>query len=50
MLKSDGKRGILDLMLSRKIQQVGTENKEHLIVELKRPKVKIGRDEIHSDT
>ena len=47
VLNSDGKRGILGLMLSRKIQQAGTENKEHLIVELKRPKVKIGRDEIN---
>ncbi len=47
VLKSDGKRGIVDLMLSRKIQQAGTENKEHLIVELKRPKVQIGRNEIN---
>ena len=36
VLKSDGKRGILDLMLSRKIQLVGTRVQEHLVVELKR--------------
>ena len=46
VLKSDGKRGIIDLMLSRKIQLVGTKVQEHLVVELKRPKVIMGRNEI----
>ena len=46
VLKADGKRGILDLMLSRKIQLVGTKVQEHLVIELKRPKAIIGRDEI----
>ena len=47
VLKSDGKRGILDLMLSRKIQLVGTRVQEHLVVELKRPKAIIGQSEIN---
>ena len=46
VLKSDGKRGIIDLMLSRKIQLVGTKVQEHLVIELKRPKAIIGSDEI----
>jgi len=38
----DGKKGIVDLMLSRIIPQPKAEKREHLIVELKRPKQKIG--------
>lgn len=39
----DGKSGVLDIMLSR---LVASPNKlEHLVVELKRPKVKIGQDQ-----
>jgi hypothetical protein len=37
----DGRRGIVDLMFSRNIQLAGSEEREHLIVELKRPDVKI---------
>lgn len=37
----DGRRGIVDLMLSRQIPQPQTDRAEHLIVELKRPKQKI---------
>jgi hypothetical protein len=39
-----GKRGIVDLMLSRIIPQPRAEEREHLIVELKRPKVPIDDD------
>ncbi|MEL6790899.1 MAG: DNA mismatch repair protein, partial [Pseudomonadota bacterium] len=42
----DGKRGIVDLMLSRSVPQNRAEEREHLIVELKRPTVKIGSAEI----
>ena len=37
----DGRKGIVDLMLSRMIPQSRSEQREHLIVELKRPSVKI---------
>lgn len=40
------KRGIVDLMLSRTLRRHRAEELEHLIVELKRPKVKIGDGEI----
>ncbi len=39
--RADGSRGIVDLMFSRSIQLAGAEDREHLIVELKRPKIKI---------
>ena len=39
--RADGSRGIVDLMFSRNIQLAGAEDREHLIVELKRPKAKI---------
>ena len=39
-------RGIVDLMLSRALRRHRADELEHLIVELKRPKVKIGDDEI----
>ncbi|MFN3746898.1 MAG: hypothetical protein ACK4TL_19535 [Hyphomicrobiaceae bacterium] len=35
----DGSRGIVDLMFSRNIQLAGSEEREHLVVELKRPNV-----------
>ena len=41
VLREDGKRGIVDLMFSRNIQLAGSEDREHLVVELKRPDVKI---------
>lgn len=41
----DGTDGIIDLMFSRCIVQPGVAAREHLIVELKRPSVKIGRKE-----
>lgn len=42
----DGKTGIVDLMLSRSVPQSRADEREHLIVELKRPSVKLGADEI----
>ncbi|MGH9865745.1 MAG: ATP-binding protein, partial [Candidatus Acidiferrales bacterium] len=40
------KRGIVDLMLSRVTRRHRADDIEHLIVELKAPRVKIGADEI----
>jgi len=40
------KRGIVDLMLSRATRRHRADDIEHLVVELKAPKVKIGADEI----
>lgn len=42
--RSDGSRGIVDLMLSQ--QRRGVERREHLIVELKRPSVTITQAEV----
>lgn len=42
----DGKKGIVDLMLSRSVPQSRADEREHLVVELKRPSCKIGSDEI----
>ncbi len=40
------KTGIIDLMLSRALRRHRADEMEHLIVELKRPKVKIGDKEV----
>lgn len=42
----DGSTGIIDLMLSRSIPRNHSNELEHLIVELKAPRVKIGEKEI----
>ncbi|QFT82026.1 DNA mismatch repair protein [Roseovarius sp. THAF27] len=42
----DEKVGIIDLMLSRAVPQSRANEREHLVVELKRPSVKVGADEI----
>jgi hypothetical protein len=42
----DGKVGIVDLMLSRSVPQNHADEREHIVVELKRPSVKVGADEI----
>lgn len=42
----DGKVGIVDLMLSRSVPRNHADEREHLVVELKRPSVKIGQEEI----
>jgi histidine kinase/DNA gyrase B/HSP90-like ATPase len=42
----DGKTGIIDLMLSRSVPQNRMDEREHLVVELKRPTVKVGAEEI----
>ena len=41
VLREDGSEGIVDLMLSRIVPQPRAEEREHLIVELKRPSQKI---------
>jgi hypothetical protein len=45
VLLADGRRGIVDLMSSQVIPQP-LKRREHLVVELKRPTVKIGKTEI----
>lgn len=42
----DGKTGIVDLMLSRSIGRNHPDEREHLVIELKAPKVVIGQKEI----
>ncbi len=37
VLRENGSRGIIDLMLSRRIPQPKAEEREHLVIELKRP-------------
>lgn len=46
VLRTDGKRGIVDLMLSRRIPIGRESERQHLIVELKRPKVVVGAKEL----
>jgi hypothetical protein len=41
VLQEDGSAGIVDLMLSRTIPQANPDQQEHLIIELKRPKVAV---------
>lgn len=41
VFRSDGSRGIVDLMLSRTLARNGRDSREHLIVELKAPRVRI---------
>lgn len=40
-------RGIIDLMLSRQLRRHRSEDIEHLVVELKAPKVRIGKNELN---
>ena len=39
-------RGIVDLMLSRVLRRHRADELEHLVIELKRPKLKIGKEEV----
>jgi hypothetical protein len=41
----DGARRIVDLMLARSVEQA-QDRREHLVVELKAPKVKLGKEEV----
>ena len=41
VLREDGKHGIVDLMLSRRVPLPRAEEREHLVVELKRPNQKV---------
>ena len=43
----EGKRCIVDLMLSRRIPQPHAEQREHLVVELKRPAQPVNHDVVH---
>ncbi|PJK27892.1 hypothetical protein CVT23_19860 [Minwuia thermotolerans] len=42
----DGSKGVIDLMLSRAVPRNHADEREHLVVELKRPSVKVGANEI----
>lgn len=42
----DGSKGIIDLMLSRAVPRNHADEREHLVIELKRPTVKVGAKEI----
>jgi len=44
--RADGSRGIVDLMLSRVVPLPRADHHEHLVVELKRPTVRIGQEEL----
>lgn len=44
--REDGSKGIVDLMLSRRVPQSRPDSREHLVVELKRPNKKIDLDVI----
>jgi hypothetical protein len=46
VLQLDGKRGIIDLMLSKSVPTNHSDELEYLVVELKAPKVKIGMTEL----
>jgi hypothetical protein len=46
VVREDGSEGVIDLMLSRAIPQTRKDKREHLVVELKRPTVKIGAKEL----
>ncbi|MBI2842126.1 MAG: ATP-binding protein [Armatimonadetes bacterium] len=41
VLRADGSKGIVDLMLSRRVPQPRVEEREHLVIELKAPRKKI---------
>lgn len=43
--REDGRQGIIDLMFARVVPQPRPENRENLVVELKRPSVRIGSTE-----
>ncbi len=45
VVREDGSQGIVDLMLSRTVPQPRADENHHLIIELKRPNVKIGLPE-----
>lgn len=44
VLDADGKARVVDLMLSRRVPLPNDEEREHLVVELKRPSQKVNRD------
>jgi hypothetical protein len=44
VLREDGSKGVLDLMLSRTVPQNNATKREHLVVELKRPSVAVTQE------
>ncbi len=44
--RADGSAGIVDLMLSRQLKHTRFEEREHLVVELKRPTVTLGATQV----
>jgi hypothetical protein len=44
VLREDGSKGVLDLMLSRSVPQNNAAKREHLVVELKRPSVPVNQE------
>lgn len=42
----DGSKGVIDLMLSKSVPRNHADEREHLVIELKRPTVKVGAGEI----
>lgn len=46
VLRSDGKVGIIDLMLSKAVPKNHANESEYLVIELKAPRVKIGQTEM----
>lgn len=49
VLREDGSQGVIDLMLSRSVPQPDPLQREHLVIELKRPKQKVD-DKVLSQT
>jgi hypothetical protein len=47
VLRDDGTVGIVDLMLSRRVPMPRVDERQHLVVELKRPSVKVDEEVIH---
>ncbi len=47
VMRTTGKRGIIDLMFSKRIPGNRDEEREHLVVELKAPRVKVGTKELN---
>jgi hypothetical protein len=46
VVRGDGKNAIVDMLLARLIPQARAEERDHLVIELKRPAVKIGLKEL----
>ena len=47
VMRPDNKKGIVDLMFSRRIPRGATDERDHLVVELKRPSLKVTSKELN---